>query len=77
MFVRENLLCTSKIELPYYSVDFYKKICVYCGLAGTSRLLGNAVDFYPKCPNCEAKPDVRRPKRKTVVENDLATKKKK
>ena len=74
LFVRENLSCTSKIELPYYSVDSYKKICVYCGLPGTSRMLGDGIEFYPKCPNCNAKPAVARCKRKTVVDSDLSKK---
>ena len=43
VFVRENLSSNSKIELPYYSVDFNKKICMYHGFAGTSRLLGEGV----------------------------------
>ena len=43
VYVRENLLCVSKIGLPYYSVEFYKKICVYCGISGTSRVLGNSI----------------------------------
>ena len=28
ILVRENLSCASKIELPYYAVDHYPKICV-------------------------------------------------
>ena len=74
VYIRENLSCDSKIELPYYSVDFFKKICVHCGVAGTSRLLGDALDVYPKCAHCKDKAVVRRPKRKTVVAGDLASK---
>lgn len=75
VFVRENLSCVSKIELPYYSVAFYKKICVWCGVSGTSRMLGDAVEKYPKCTNCQEKPDVLRRKRKAVTKNDLGKKK--
>ena len=32
IYVKENISCASKIELPYYSVDNYPKICIYCGL---------------------------------------------
>ena len=35
VFVRENLSCLSKIELPYFSVESYKPICIYCGAEGT------------------------------------------
>ena len=74
VYIHENLSCASKIELPYYSVGFFKKICVHCGVAGTSRLLGDALDVYPKCAHCKDKAVVRRPKRKTVVAGDLASK---
>ena len=33
--VRENLSCSSKVELPYYSVDNYPVVCIYCGIGGT------------------------------------------
>merc|ERR1711928_307785 len=31
IYVRENISCASKKKLPYYSVDNYPKICIYCG----------------------------------------------
>ena len=34
-FLRENLSCISKIELPYFRVDSYKNVCVHCGMSGT------------------------------------------
>ena len=77
IYVRENLSCASKIELPYYAVDHYPKICIYCGVKGTSRSLGSSLETYPKCEACKEKPDVQRRKRKTVVQNDLGKKKKK
>ena len=77
IYVRENISCASKIELPYYSVDHYPKICIYCGVKGTSRSLGNSTENYPKCESCKEKPDVQRRKRKTVVQSDLGKKKKK
>ena len=76
IFVRENLSCASKIEIPYYSVDNYAKICIHCGVKGTSRTLGNSIENYPKCIDYTGKPDIRRRKRKAVTENDLAKKKK-
>ena len=77
IFARENISCTSKIELPYYSVDHLPKLCIHCGVGGTSRTLSNSVKHYPKCINCNDKPAVVRQKRKKVVESDLAAKKKK
>ena len=53
------------------------KICIHCGLvSGTSRTLGNSVEYYPKCLESKAKPDILRQKRKIVVEKDLGNKRK-
>merc|ERR1712121_174303 len=60
VFVKENLSCISKVEIPYYSVDFYPRACVYCGAGGTARMLGNSTEHYPKCLSCKDKPDVLR-----------------
>ena len=76
LFVRENISCSSNIELPYYTVDVYPKICIYCGISGTSRTLGNYKENYPKCMDCNEKPDIVCRKRKSVIEKDLAKKKK-
>ena len=35
IYVRENIACTSKIELLYYSVEKYPVVCIYCGIGGT------------------------------------------
>ena len=77
VYIRENISCTSKMELPYYSIDFFPKVCIYCGIKGSARILGNSEEFYPKCGNCSTKGDVPRRKRKTVVASDLKQKKKK
>jgi len=69
IYVRESISCS--IELPYYSVDHFPKICIYCGIAGTTRTLGDSVECYPKCIECKEKPDVNRRKRKSLVESDL------
>ena len=76
VYVRENISCDSKIELPYFSVDFFPKICIHCEVIGTTRTLGNSVDYYPKCNECKEKPDIHRRKRKALTEADLLKKKK-
>ena len=38
VFVRENLSCSSKIELRYYSTA-YELSCIYCGTEGTNRTM--------------------------------------
>ena len=75
VFFRANISCSSKIELPYFTVDFYPKVCIYCGVTGTSRTLGNSVEHYPKCLKCAGKPDVVRRKRKALGAADLSKKK--
>ena len=77
VFLRENLSCASKVELPYYSVDFYKAVCIYCGREGTGRQLNISDVAYPKCNSCNTKPDVIKRKRSKVVAEDLAGRKKK
>ena len=76
VFVRENLSCLSKIELPFFSVDSYKPICIYCGAEETSRTLRTNDDYYTKCNNHEHKEDDPRRKRKTNRADDLRKKKK-
>ena len=75
IFVKENLSCSSKIEIPYFSVDNYPIVCIYCGIAGTHRTLNSSVEWYPKCNNCKEKPDVPRRKWKAAVEGDFSKKK--
>ena len=77
VFPRENLSCGSNIELPYYSIESYKKICIYCGGEGTGRTLEDSIQNYPKCRLCECKQDIPRRKRKAMTEGDLNSKKKK
>ena len=68
VFVRENISCSSKIELPYFSVEAYPILCIYCGIGGTKRTLNKSVEHYPQCQSCSDKPNVLHRKRKTVVE---------
>ena len=68
VFVRENISCSSKIELPYFSVEAYPILCNYCGIGGIERTLNKSVEHYPQCQSCSDKPNVLRRKRKTVVE---------
>ena len=75
LFVRENISCASNIELPYYKVDVYPKICIYGGTGDTSRTLGNSKENYPKCIDCGDKPGIVHRKRKSVIEKDLGKKK--
>ena len=77
IYVRENISCSSTIELPYYSMDHFPKICIYCGIAGTTHRLGDSVECYPKCNECKEKTDVNGRKRKSLVESHLTKKKKK
>ena len=63
VFFRENIACSTQIELPYYSVDTYKNISIHCGCDG---LLIVSQTNYPKCTCCLDKPDVMRKKQKWI-----------
>ena len=65
-FARENLSCQSKVELPFYSIDFLKPVCIYCGTEETTRTLQINQAAYPKCKGCE----LFRRKRKLITIDD-------
>ena len=67
IYATENISCASKL-LSY--------VCIYCDITGTSRMLGNSVEYYSKCIECKDKPEVNRRKRKGLTESDLVKKKK-
>lgn len=75
VFVKENLSCLVNIELPYYSCDHLKSICIFCGSGGKNLI--KSPEFYPKCQRCKNKKDVPRRKRKQTCASDLGSKKKK
>ena len=64
VFVRENISCSSRIELPYFSVEAYPILCIYCGIGVTKRTLDIFVENYPQCQSCSDKPNVLRRKQK-------------
>ena len=74
IYVRENLNCNSQIEVPYYSVQHYTAVCIYCG--SKNKLLKPDKKVLPQCEFCEEKPRINNRKRKTVEVCDLSKKKK-
>ena len=76
IYLRENIACSNKIDLPHYIVEMLPKLCIQCRASGTSQTLGNSVKYYPKCLECKEKPDILRRKRKAVTEKDLSKRKK-
>ena len=74
--IRENLSCTSNIEIPYYSAKIFKPRCIICGTASIEYLLPNDPMFYPQCSICES-PRIKIAKRKTISQCELAAKKQK
>ena len=66
----ENLSCTSKVEVSYYSFPFYKKYTFGVVSVEPKGCL-KAVEKYPKCPNCHGKADVLRKKRKVMTKKDI------
>ena len=48
LFVRENLLCSDAIEVPFYSSERFGKVCSSCGCSEKSSREGE----YPLCEGC-------------------------
>ena len=63
VFFRENIACSTQIELPYYSVGTYKNVCIHCGC---DDLLIVSQTNYPKCTRCSDKPAVMRKRWKSI-----------
>ena len=76
VYVKENLSCTCPVEKPYYSCDFLKPVCYYCG-KGNNLVVSE--QYFPKCTTakCRSEKNVNKPKRRTLTQADLAKKKKK
>ena len=76
VYVKENLSCTCPLEKPYYSCDFLKQVCYYCG-KGKNLIISE--EYFPKCnaTKCKNEINVKKPKRKTLIQADMATKAKK
>ena len=74
-FLRENISCTSKIDLPYY-FDYYAIVCTCCCVGGTQRTLNKSVEHYPQCQKFMGNRNTFRRKITTIVEGDFQKKKK-
>ena len=59
VFVRQNLLCNTMIELPYYTSG-YDHICIYCG-NDDNLVVGDGV--YPLCTKCKRSKKVAKKRR--------------
>ena len=71
--MREILECASNIEIPYYSCNIFKTVCISCGKADSMRPPNDI--YYPQCNECTSDL-VKRSKRKQVLGCDLNAKKK-
>ena len=64
VFTRENISCKSNVELPYSTLQLYKKISIRCGRSNGLQLTNSEV--YPQCNRCND-PPVKRTKRKSFT----------
>ena len=72
VFTWENISCKSIIEIPYYTLQSYMKICIRCGrLNGLQR---TNPKFYPQCNRCND-PPVKTAKRNSFTKSDFISKK--
>ena len=76
VYVKENQSCTCPVEKPYYSCDFLKPVCYYCG-KGKNLVISER--YFPKCTSakCKAEKNVNKPKIKTLTQADLTSNPKK
>ena len=73
VFARENISCKIPIELPYYSCNTFKQVCIQCGKA--SKLIVDP-QHYPQCECCKWIEKIKINKRKNTIESDLVANKK-
>ena len=68
VFARENISCKIPIELPYYSCNAFKQVCIQCGK--TSKLIVD-LQHYSQCERCKGIEKIKINKRKKIIESDL------
>ena len=68
VFARENISCKIPIELPYYSCNTFKQVCIQCGKA--SKLIVDP-QHYPQCERCKRIEKIKIIKCKKTIESDL------
>ena len=73
VFARENISCKIPIELPYYSCNTFKQVCIQCGKA--SKLIVDP-PHYPQCECCQEIKKIKINKREKIIESDLVANKK-
>jgi hypothetical protein len=67
VFVRQNMNCDSKIEIPYFSSECFSSVCIYCGSEHNIVPASETEGMYPFCLSCKSdpcKPAVFKRKRK-------------
>ena len=74
VFTRDNLSCSSNVEIPYYSAG-YPDVCIFCGMA--NNLKPSSPLTFPQCLSCDSLDPVKRTKRKKTQSVDLGNKKQK
>ena len=63
IFTRENISGKSNIEIPYYTLQLCKKICIRCGRL--NGLQPTNPEFYLQCNRCNDPPVKRTPSYKS------------
>ena len=69
VFVRANLTCADKVEIPYYSSEVFEDVCIHCGNPDNI-VKGDEVEgIQPTCDFCwndESKTRILKQKRKQI-----------
>ncbi len=57
VFVRQNMNCESRIEIPYSSSESFSLICVHCGSEHDLVPASETEGMYPLCSSCKSDPN--------------------
>ena len=57
VFVRQNMNCDSRIEIPYYSSECFSSVCIYCGSEHNIVPASETEGMYPLCLSCKSDPN--------------------
>ena len=69
LFVRANLTCADKVEIPYYSSEVFEDVCIHCGNPDNIVKGDEVAGIQPTCDFCwndESKTRILKRKRKQI-----------
>ena len=56
IFIRQNMCCSTQIEIPYFSSECFDVICSYCGSSDDLLPANETLGMNPLCSTCKSDP---------------------